>query len=239
MVNRVVLLLGLLWLSACWASTGSPQADDSYGFPIKDKFEATVVGTPDGFRKDFAPIDINVDRLTVFPDRKVPDYLWYEAQLRYAYAFQDKPAPLIFLIAGIGGSYDVDKNVAMGRAFYKAGFHVVSLSSPTLPNFIVSASKTGVPGHSIHDAEDLYRVMEMIWNKFKDDIKVTGFFVAGYSLGGFNAAFVTWLDEQRKVFNFESALLINPPVNTVQLDFQSGPHAGKHSRRSGQLRRFL
>lgn len=213
MLNRVVFLLGLLWLGTCWASTGSPQADDSYGFPIKDNFEATVVGTPDGYRKDFSPIDINVDRLTVFPDRKVPDYLWYEAQLRYAYAFQDKPAPLIFLIAGTGGSYNGQKNVAMGRAFYKAGFHVVSLSSPTLPNFIVSASKTGVPGHSIHDAEDLYRVMEMIWNKFKDDIKVTNFFVAGYSLGGFNTAFVTWLDEQRKVFNFENALLINPPVS--------------------------
>jgi len=36
--------------------------------------------------------------------------------------------------------------------------------------------------------------------------------VTGYSLGAFNTAFVTWLDEQRKVFNFKNALLINPPV---------------------------
>jgi hypothetical protein len=207
-----LLLAALFWLNTGWASTAPSKDDSSYGFPIEDSFKATVVGTPEAAQKVFAPIPVKVDRLTVFPDRKVPDYLWYEAQMRYSYAFQDKPAPLIFLIAGTGGSHDGQKNQAMGRAFYRAGFHVVSLSSPTLPNFIVSASKTGVPGHAVHDAEDLYRVMEIIWNKFKDDIKVTDFFVTGYSLGGFNTAFVTWLDEQRKVFNFKKALLINPPV---------------------------
>jgi hypothetical protein len=207
-----VMLPALVWLSTAWASTGSPQDASSYGFPIEDSFKATVVGTPEADQKVFPPIPIKLDRITVFPDRKVPEYFWYESQLRYAYAFQDKPAPLIFLIAGTGGSYNGEKNEAMGRAFYRAGFHVVSLSSPTLPNFIVSASKTGVPGHAVHDAEDLYNVMEIIWNKFKDDIKVTDFYVTGYSLGGFNTAFVTWLDEQRKVFNFKKALLINPPV---------------------------
>jgi hypothetical protein len=207
-----VMLPALVWLSTAWASTGLPQDASSYGFPIEDSFKATVVGTPEADQKVFPPIPIKLDRITVFPDRKVPEYFWYESQLRYAYAFQDKPAPLIFLIAGTGGSYNGEKNEAMGRAFYRAGFHVVSLSSPTLPNFIVSASKTGVPGHAVHDAEDLYNVMEIIWNKFKDDIKVTDFYVTGYSLGGFNTAFVTWLDEQRKVFNFKKALLINPPV---------------------------
>ena len=207
-----VLLAVLVSLNTGWASTAQPKGDSSYGFPIEDSFKATVVGTPEADQKVFPPIPVKVDRLTVFPDRKVPEYLWYESQMRYSYAFQDKPAPLIFLIAGTGGSYDGQKNRAMGRAFYRAGFHVVSLSSPTLPNFIVSASKTGVPGHAIHDAEDLYNVMEIIWNKFKGDIEVTDFYVTGYSLGGFNTAFVTWLDEQRKVFNFKKALLINPPV---------------------------
>jgi hypothetical protein len=100
----------------------------------------------------------------------------------------------------------------MGRAFYKAGFHVVSISSPTYMNFIVAASKSGVPGHAFEDAEDLYRVMETIWAKLKKKIEVTDFYVTGYSLGGFNTAFVTYLDEQKQTFNFRKALLINPPV---------------------------
>jgi hypothetical protein len=207
-----VWLVGLIGASTGWASTGLVQDLQAYGFPIADNFKATVVGTPEDYQKTFPAVPVKRARLTVFPDRKAPDYLWYESELRYSYAFQKKAAPLIFLIAGTGGSYNGGKNTAMGEAFYHAGYHIISLSSPTLPNFIVSASKTGVAGHAIHDAEDLYRVMELIWDKFKDDIEVTDFYVTGYSLGGFNTAFVTRLDEERKVFNFKRALLINPPV---------------------------
>ena len=218
-----LLLLGLAGpgvVSAAASSAESEPLDKIYEFPIDDKYKATVVGTPEAYQKDFPKIPVVEDRLTVFPDREVPEFLWYESELRYSYAFQDKPAPLIFMIAGTGGSYDGSKNYAMGKAFYHAGFHVVSLSSPTLPNFIVSASRTGVAGHAIHDAEDIYRVMEIIKDKFADEIEVTDYFVTGYSLGGFNTGFVTWLDSQRKVFNFKAALLINPPVklyNSISL----------------------
>ena len=101
----------------------------------------------------------------------------------------------------------------MARAFYQAGFHVVSISSPTYPNFVISASKTGVPGHAEHDAEDLYRVMEAIWAKLDDKIEVSSFNLTGYSLGAFNSAFVAKLDEERQSFNFERVLMINPPVS--------------------------
>ena len=206
------LIIAFSWLGAANAAVEFPHGGKTYEFPIDDKFKATVVGTPEQFQKTFPDAPVKAARLKVFPDREVPEYLWYESEMRYSHAFQDKPAPLIFLIAGTGGSYNGGKNAAMMKAFYHAGFHVVSLSSPTLPNFIVSASKTGVAGHAVHDAEDLYNVMEIIWNKFRDDIEVTDFHVTGYSLGGFNTAFVTWLDSQRKVFNFKTALLINPPV---------------------------
>jgi hypothetical protein len=70
-----------------------------------------------------------------------------------------------------------------------------------------------VPGHAQHDAEDLYRVMEAIWGRLKDKIEVSSFNMTGYSLGGFNAAFVAKLDEERQTFNFRRVLLINPPVS--------------------------
>ncbi len=193
-MKRVVKTLGALIIAISWLGVASAAGevrsdDDSYKFPIHDRYKATVVGTPEAYQQKFPDAPVKLDRLTVFPDREVPEFLWYEAELRYSYAFQKKPAPLIFLIAGTGGSYNGGKNQAMTKAFYNAGYHVVSLSSPTLPNFIVSASKTGVAGHAVHDAEDLYNVMEIIWNKFKDDIEVTDFHVTGYSLGGFNTAF--------------------------------------------------
>jgi hypothetical protein len=205
-------ILSLLLIALCLV-TGGVAADEPYGYPFDNKYIATVVGTPPKYMADLPKtIPVKNRSITIFPDRKVPDYLWYESEMRYSYVAQKGPAPLVFLIAGTGSPYNSAKNQNMARAFYQAGFHVVSLSSPTYPNFIVSASSTGVPGHAYFDAEDLYRAMERIWDTLKDKIQVTDFYVTGYSLGGFNTAFVTLLDEQKQVFRFKKALLINPPV---------------------------
>ena len=215
MIKLLSTIISLLWVTASWAATAT------YDYPIENKWVATVIGTPPALWAEFPQtIPLQKSRITIFQDRQVPEPLRYDQTLRYAYALQEKAAPLIFLIAGTGAAYDGGKNTNMARAFYQAGFHIVSLSSPTHMNFIVAASASGVPGHVFDDAKDLYRVMERIWNGLKDKIEVTDFFITGYSLGGLNTAFVCQLDETAKVFNFKKALLINPPVhlyNSVSL----------------------
>ena len=64
-------------------------------------------------------------------------------------------------------------------ALYGAGFHVISLSSPTYANFIQSASSTRMPGRTSVDAADLYHVMEKVWEANKSKIEVTDFHVIG------------------------------------------------------------
>ncbi|UCC57315.1 MAG: alpha/beta hydrolase [Gammaproteobacteria bacterium] len=215
MKQGLCILLATLWITTSWATT------EPYGFPIDNKFQATVLGTPEEYRADLPKkIPLKKRRITIFEDREVPEALWFDRELRYSRALQKGPAPLVFLIAGTGASYDGAKNTNMARAFYQAGFHVVSISSPTFMNFIVAASKSGVPGHAYRDAEDIYRVMERIWDTLQNRIEVTDFYVTGYSLGGFNTAFVSLLDEERQIFNFKKALLINPPVqlyNSISL----------------------
>ena len=202
--------LGLLLATLSWAAT------EEYGYPIKDKYVATVVGTPSEYHADLPDkIPFHTRRVTIFPDRQVPDAFFADSALLYSVALQKKAAPLIFLIAGTGSSHNGGTNKQMAQAFYQAGFHIVSLSSPTFSNFVISASATGVPGHAEHDAEDIYRAMEKIHTILldKDGIEITGFNLTGYSLGGFNSAYVAKLDEQRKSFNFDHVLLINPPVS--------------------------
>jgi len=65
--------------------------------------------------------------LTIRPERDIPDVLWYDEALRYLFVAQDGPAPLIFVIAGTGASYNSPKMIMLQRAFYQTGFHVVSL----------------------------------------------------------------------------------------------------------------
>ena len=189
-------------------------ADDGYGYPIPGSYEATILGTPDSL-KPTLPDEIPVKHLVleVLPDRKKPQLFFYDEGLQCTFAYQKHKAPLIFLIAGTGSSNRAPKLAAMMKELYHSGYHVITLSSPTHPNFIINASLSAVPGDLSEDARDLYRVMESAWNRVRNDIEVTDFSLAGYSLGGTQAAFVAKLDEERKVFNFRKVLMVNPAVS--------------------------
>lgn len=207
-MNKILCVLALLTAAGAAGAT-----DETYDYPLRNPYVATVIGTPQRFKAALPEnIPMKRARLTVFEERETPDALWYEEGLRYSYALQKGAAPLVFLIAGTGGSHDGGKNRILSKAFFQAGFHVVGLSSPTFANFIVSASETGVPGHAYRDAADLYRVMTLVRDELQSRAQITGYYLAGYSLGGFNAAFVALLDEREKTFGFEKVLMINPPV---------------------------
>jgi hypothetical protein len=210
MFNRIDKILGGC-LCGLLLSCGLVGA---YDYPFTDPFAATVVGTPSEY-EEVLPADVPVkfDSLKMFPDREVPGILWNLDELRYSYIRQKDPAPLIFLIAGTGAGFNSPKMQLMQKAFYRAGYHVISISSPTHPNFIVAASTSGVPGHLEEDSADLYRVMQAIWQKHQKKMVVTDFYLTGYSLGAAQSAFVAKLDEQEKAFNFRKVLLINPPVS--------------------------
>lgn len=203
-----------LLVMTSWFSSLSQAQEAVYDYPDLSPYAASVVGTPVALQADL-PKEIPVEdrQLTVLPDRELPDILWYGKQLRYSLVPQAQPSPLIFVIAGTGASYNSEKMQVLQRAFFQAGFHVLSLSSPTHPDFIVSASRTGVPGHLLEDSQDLYRVMRLAWLDIQSEIEVTEFYLTGYSLGGAQAAFVSQLDEEQQDFNFKKVLLINPPVS--------------------------
>ena len=189
-------------------------ADDGYGYPITGSYEATILGTPASLMPKF-PAKMRVRQLVldVLPDREKPPIFFYDKGLRCTFAYQKKKAPLVFLIAGAGGNDQADKLTTMMKTLYLAGFHVITIPSPSNANFIISASKGGVPGDLTEDSADLYRAMEVAWKKVSGDIEVSSFYLGGYSLGATQAAFVAKLDEERRVFNFRKVLMIDPAVS--------------------------
>jgi hypothetical protein len=205
-LGRILLGLFMLFPACAWGS------GTEYGYPIVDSFASSILGTPQRLRPNL-PGEVPVKTMVLETDRKKPDIFFYDRGLRYTVAFQDCRAPLVFLIAGTGASSRSPKVLALMMNLYHAGFHVIALPSPTFPNFIIDASTTHVPGNLSDDAADLYRVMEQIWSQSKGRIEVSGFFLAGYSLGGTEAAFVAKLDEERKVFDFQRVLMLNPAVS--------------------------
>ena len=211
------VLLAALLTHSLPAMVLADVAADDYRFPIQDRWVATVVGTPSQFTAELTPaerIPFRKRRLRIFEDRELPEVIFYNRDMLYTVALQkEKSAPVMFIIAGTGAAHNGSKNMLLARAYYEMGYNVIALSSPTYANFISSASSTGVPGHVFHDAEDLYRAMQKAWDAVKGKRTASSFSMTGYSLGGFNAAFVSQLDSQQKVFDFDKVLLINPPVN--------------------------
>ncbi|CAG0968052.1 Intermembrane phospholipid transport system lipoprotein MlaA [Geobacteraceae bacterium] len=206
----------LLALVICWHALIplAGAADEPYDYPYADPYVATVLGTPKELKAEVPErISVRETEVMVFEDRPVPDILWYSKKLRYSIAAQDRAAPLIFLVAGMGAGHNDSKIQFLKRTFFQAGFHVVCLPSTTHPNFIPAASGTGIPGFLREDARDLYRAMELITREIRDDVAITRFHLAGYSLGAAHAAFLAELDDRLGLFGFKRVLLINPPVS--------------------------
>lgn len=215
-------------LIVCFLFLAAPAAGRTYDYPFKDPYLATVMGTlpqdqfslaavrPAGIA-DLIPLkDLGAIRVreALLHDRPVPSILWYDDTLRYSVAQQRSPAPLLFVIAGTGSSYDSVNCRFLQKVFFRAGFHVVTMSSPTSPNFVVSASSTQVPGYIPHDVADLYRSMDAIAGQIGRD-RITAFHLTGYSLGGTQAAFLAELDTREKRFGFAKVLLLNPAVSLM------------------------
>jgi len=189
-------------------------ADDGYGYPIVGSYEATIMGTPATLMPELpAYIPTRQLVLEVFSGRHTPPIFFYDKGLRCTFAYQKQKAPLVFLIAGTGSSDRSAKLITMMKALYQAGFHVITLPSPSNANFIISASQSRIPGDLTEDSADLYRAMEVAWNQVKGEIEVSSFYLGGYSLGATQAAFVAKLDEERRIFDFRKVLMINPPVS--------------------------
>ena len=222
---RLAFFACALYLLACTSpytlaqATGKPQAQPdsgvaSYAYPFTNPLVATIAGTPEPFLGDVPQRPkLRTLKLPVRTDKKIPRAFWYGRRLEYSFAAQNKPAPLIFSIAGTGAYHNSTTNSNLLRVLYGMGFHVVGISSPTHPKFVIAASGTGVPGHVELDARDLYRVMQEIVARHDKRVDVTGYHLTGYSLGGMNAAFVAKLDDEERVFDFQRVLLINPPVS--------------------------
>ncbi|SFK19620.1 hypothetical protein SAMN04488082_116110 [Desulfomicrobium apsheronum] len=200
----------------------------AYEYPFKNPYEATVLGTLprdefplDSIRpaklRDLNPLsELGTVRARelLLHERPVPEILWYDDTLQYSVALQRNVAPLLFIIAGTGSSYDSANCRFLQAVFHRAGYHVVSLSSPTYPNFVVSASTTQVPGFIPQDVADLYQSMDAIVNEIGRD-RISSYNLTGYSLGGTQSAFLAELDTREKRFGFDRVMLLNPAVSLL------------------------
>jgi hypothetical protein len=191
-----------------------PAPGPATGLADSAALRATVFGTPP---QDIAPLPAKVplfemDLLMPWA-RPVPAVFWFDRRLRVWFSAQPKPAPLAIIISGTGSDGNTTKLSTLRAVLYGAGYHVLTVPSPTFPGFIVSASSTGVAGDLLQDGHDLYASMVEIIAHLPHKVQITDIDVLGYSLGGANAAIVKSIDAREHKLHVHRALMINPPVS--------------------------
>ena len=209
-----------LLLSAASFATGAqtitapPVSGPATGLADSAALRATVFGTPP---QDMAPLPktVPLSEITVsLPWRlPVPDVLWFNSKLRVWFSAQKAPAPLAIIISGTGSDGNTTKLQVLRAALYGAGYHVLTMPSPTFPGFIVSTSSTGVAGDLMQDGHDLYGAMQEIVSHLPRKVRITDIDVLGYSLGGANAAIVKSIDATEGKLKIHRVVMINPPVS--------------------------
>jgi hypothetical protein len=219
----VLLVAAACWLSAAVASGAQPPApllplapasDPATGLADSAALRATVYGTPP---QDIAPMPARVPLQQIdiaLPwARPLPQVFWFDRRLRVWLSAQEEPAPLAIVISGAGNDGNTANLSLLRGALYGAGYHVLTMPSPTYPGFIVSASSTGVAGDLLQDSRDLYSAMQQIIAHLPHRVQITDVDVLGYSLGAANAAVVKSIDATEGRLRIHRAVMINPPVS--------------------------
>jgi hypothetical protein len=203
----------ILILTAIWVLWSPLQALE-YNYPYHDPYLATVTTAILDDGPDPRPKSTIV-RVPGLPGRNRLPSLEGRGELSVLLYRQSRPAPLIFILSGIGANPFFGIATYVARVFYEQGFHVVILPSPMSWNFALSASRSGAPGYAPADARDLYEMMQKSLPLLKDqhDVRITKIDFVGLSLGALEGAYLSVLDSAERKIGIEKYLLVDPPLD--------------------------
>jgi pimeloyl-ACP methyl ester carboxylesterase len=201
----------LIMLCLSWSSIEAAE----YKYPYHDPYLATAttaILNDEGLTPRLKSQIVHVPGL---PERNQLPSLEGRGQLSVALYRQNHPAPLLFILAGIGSNPYFGVATYLARLFYQEGSHIVILPSPMSWNFALSVSRSGAPGYPPADARDLYEAMHKSLSLLRDryNIEITRINFVGVSLGALEGAYLSLIDAEERKIGIEKYLLVNPPLD--------------------------
>ena len=203
----------MVTLITTWILSNPLQALE-YNYPYHDPYLATVTTALLDDGPDPRPKS-TIIHVPGLPGRNRFPSLKGRGELSVLLYRQSRPAPLLFILSGIGANPFFGIATYLARVFFEQGFHVVILPSPMSWNFALSASRSGAPGYAPADARDLYDMMQKSLPILKDkhDVRITKIDFVGLSLGALEGAYLSVIDADERKIGIEKYLLIDPPLD--------------------------
>jgi len=140
------------------------------------------------------------------------------ARLRYSLWLQPEPAPLLFVLPGIGAHRRGGTTVAIAELAYARGWSVVAISSVFQPEVQLTALRAPFPGYAPNDAADLRDALAAI----RSDLdgwrpgRVQSASLLGLSLGAAHALHIAAQPESERAQHFERIVAVNPPIDLLR-----------------------
>lgn len=154
--------------------------------------------------------------LTLRPERGSSITFLRANKFPYTYKIQPDPeAPAIIIIPGMGGEANGNTTLYLAELAYRNGYSVITLTSSTHWSFALAVSSTGRAGHLPADSKDLYQAIQVIKSRLEKKFHITpcNWNLMGTSYGSLDSSFLLAQDLDEKVFQFQSLILINPPLD--------------------------
>src|SRR5689334_4177829 len=211
---RTVLLAFSAVLAASYLALSLARAAE-YNYPYHDPFLATATTALLSDDRTKAQDKSTIVHVPGLPGRNNLPTLEGRGEVSINFYPHGHPAPLLFILPGVGANPFFGAAPYLASFFYRENFHVVILPSPMSWNFALSASRTGAPGYVPEDARDLYTIMQRTLETLKEryDLRITKIDFMGLSLGALEGAFLSVIEADQKKIDIEKYLLVNPPID--------------------------
>src|SRR5262249_5374396 len=165
--------------------SGLSAEGEDYQYPYRDPYLATVTSAIVNADRFSPRLPRQVVHVPGLPGRNRLPGLEGRERLSVALYRQNHPAPLVFILCGIGTNPFFGPATFYANLFHREGSHVVILPSPMTWNFALASSRSAAPGYAPEDARDLYDAMATILSflRARDAVNITDVNFMGTSLG--------------------------------------------------------
>src|SRR5260370_4097688 len=202
-----------VWVAVCliWSAA---QAED-YGYPYRDSYLATATSALLDANGQIPRPRRRAVHVPGLAGRNDLPTLEGRGHLSVALYRQSHPAPLLFILAGIGSHAYFGLGTYVAALFHQQGFHVVIVPSPMSWNFALAASLSGAPGFAPDDAHDLYDAMQRTLTVLKTcyQVEPTRIALMAVRLGALEGAHLSVVDADEQKIGIDTYLLVNPPLD--------------------------
>jgi ABC-type transporter lipoprotein component MlaA len=139
-------------------------------------------------------------------------------ELPYSYRLQPEPAPIVYLLPGLGSHRFDGSSLALAEMAWDRGFSVAIMSNAMSWEFIAYGASMPLPGYAPADAADVHFALDAMQRDLdgRHPGRLRQRVLLGYSLGAFHALFIAAAERAGSpLVGFDRYVTLDAPVQLL------------------------